>query len=134
MSPKPIFSNSLKSNPRSYSSSVENSVCPYIGLKSFENNGNDQNFFFGRDTLTHQLLNHLHEHNFLALVGALGTGKSSLLQAGLLHHLEASGQWDVKVMQPSKHPLKSLAMAFVESHLSPLQKAEKIAEIQFCLE
>ncbi|MDJ0843276.1 nSTAND1 domain-containing NTPase [Crocosphaera sp.] len=134
MSPKPIFSNSLKSDTRPYSPSVENSVCPYIGLKSFENNGNDQNFFFGRDTLTHQLLNHLHERNFLALVGALGTGKSSLLRAGLLHHLEASEQWDVKLMQPSQHPLKTLAMAFVDNHLSTLQKAEKIVDIQFCLE
>ncbi|MDJ0728850.1 MAG: pentapeptide repeat-containing protein [Crocosphaera sp.] len=134
MSPKPIFSNIINSDPLSDSSSVENAFCPYVGLKSFENNGSDSHFFFGRDTLTHQLLNHLQKHNFLALVGALGNGKSSLLQAGLLHHLSSSQEWEIKLMQPGQHPLKTLAMTFADNSLPPLQKAEQVAEIQIGLE
>ncbi|MGK7956483.1 MAG: pentapeptide repeat-containing protein [Crocosphaera sp.] len=134
MSPKPIFSNIISSDSSSYSSPVENASYPYVGLKSFENNPTDSQFFFGRETLIQQLLNNLEKHHFLALVGGLGNGKSSLLQAGLLYHLSSSQTWETKLIQPSQHPLQSLAMALADNSLPILQKAEQIAEIQMALE
>src|SRR5213078_2853055 len=57
-------------------------VCPFKGLAPFEEA--DAEFFFGRERLVDELAGRLHETPFLALVGASGSGKSSLLRAGLL--------------------------------------------------
>ncbi|ACB52361.1 hypothetical protein cce_3013 [Crocosphaera subtropica ATCC 51142] len=132
MSSKPTLSSILNSSPRSYSSPADNSSCPYVGLKSFENS--DRHYFFGRETLSQQLFNNLQAHNFLALVGPLGVGKSSLVQAGVLPYFSSSQEWEIKVIKPREHPLKSLAMTFLDSHLPTLQKAQQMADFQLCLE
>jgi WD40 repeat protein/DNA-binding SARP family transcriptional activator/energy-coupling factor transporter ATP-binding protein EcfA2 len=57
-------------------------VCPYKGLAPFEEN--DAEFFFGRERLVEELLARIDESSLLALIGPSGSGKSSLLRAGLL--------------------------------------------------
>jgi WD40 repeat protein/DNA-binding SARP family transcriptional activator len=57
-------------------------VCPFKGLAPFE--PDDAEFFFGRERLVDELVSRLQETPLLALVGASGSGKSSLLRAGLL--------------------------------------------------
>jgi WD40 repeat protein/DNA-binding SARP family transcriptional activator len=57
-------------------------VCPFKGLATFE--AGDAEFFFGRERLVDELVARIRDAPLLALVGTSGSGKSSLLQAGLL--------------------------------------------------
>ncbi|QNP75847.1 hypothetical protein IAG44_19050 [Streptomyces roseirectus] len=63
---------------------------PYQGLARFESA--DRALFFGRDRLADEALRMVREHRFVVLVGASGSGKSSLLRAGLLPRLERFAQ------------------------------------------
>ncbi|MBR8840657.1 MAG: caspase family protein [Stigonema ocellatum SAG 48.90 = DSM 106950] len=83
---------------------------PYRGLESF--NEEDKEFFFGRQRVIEKLHEHLstREKPRLTVVqGASGTGKSSLVKAGLLPRLR-SKQWQIiGPMRPGKSPFKALA-------------------------
>jgi WD40 repeat protein/DNA-binding SARP family transcriptional activator len=61
---------------------VVRDVCPFKGLAPFE--VADEEFFFGRERLVDELVGRLQDAPLLAIVGASGSGKSSLLRAGLL--------------------------------------------------
>ena len=93
-------------------------VCPYKGLSYFDFNDEDPKYFYGRTQLTDQLLEKVRQRNFLAVLGASGSGKSSVVRAGLLHQLKlgqrlsGSDQWVIKIFRPTEHPLDSLALAF----------------------
>jgi energy-coupling factor transporter ATP-binding protein EcfA2 len=61
------------------------------------------------------LVRRVKEHNFVAVVGPSGSGKSSLVFAGLLPALRGQGRttmWDVVTLRPGKSPLRALAEAF----------------------
>ena len=95
---------------------IAGGVCPYKGLEFFDWNDDDPQYFFGREGLTDQLLDQVRETNFIALVGASGSGKSSVLRAGLLYQLglgrlPGSSQWQILVMRPEDRPLDNLAAA-----------------------
>lgn len=64
----------------------EDAAPPYRGLARFE--PADQGLFFGRDRLTEDLLQLVCGHRFAAVFGASGSGKSSLLRAGLIPRLQ----------------------------------------------
>lgn len=71
-------------------------LCPYMGLKAFGEE--DTQFFFGRESLTPRLINQLNQQAFLAVVGASGSGKSSLLHAGAIAQLrQGSSYREVKL-------------------------------------
>ena len=57
---------------------MEDTMNPYVGLRPFETD--EDLLFFGRDKQTLELLQRLHNHPFLAVVGGSGSGKSSLIQ------------------------------------------------------
>ncbi len=102
----------------------DSSICPYKGLEFFDCNDEDPKYFFGRDKLTRELLDSVRTSNFLALVGASGNGKSSVLRAGLLHQLKlgkrigGSEQWRIRITRPENKPMQNLALAFVDEGLS----------------
>ncbi|HZF09751.1 MAG TPA: hypothetical protein VFE33_13255 [Thermoanaerobaculia bacterium] len=88
---------------------------PFPGLRSFET---EESFlFFGRETHTEELLRRLSEHRFLAIVGTSGSGKSSLVRAGLLPALHrgylagATSRWRFALLRPGTAPLDALAAA-----------------------
>jgi len=99
-------------------------LCPYKGLNYFEEA--DADLFVGRETLTNKLVERLlslasrsspHQERFLAVVGASGSGKSSLVRAGLIPALRwntASADWQVHILTPTAHPLESLAASFTQ--------------------
>ncbi|MBD2194479.1 eIF2A-related protein [Calothrix parietina] len=99
--------------------------CPYKGLAAFEFNESDPKYFYGRTALTDSLLENIRQGNFLAVVGASGSGKSSVVKAGLLHQLKlgkrlgGSDQWVIKIFRPGEHPLKSLARVFLDNIIPP---------------
>jgi WD40 repeat protein len=96
-------------------------ACPYRGLEIFD--VKHAPFFFGREALTEWLLNELKprfgqtENRFLAVLGASGSGKSSLARAGLVAALkrgalQGSAEWPVFILKPGKNPIESLALKF----------------------
>jgi WD40 repeat protein len=85
---------------------------PYKGLEVFQ--PEDAEWFFGRDHLVAELAVRLSETGFLAVIGPSGSGKSSVLRAGLLPavwrgELPGEGAWTTIVMTPGTHPLDELA-------------------------
>ncbi|MEM0516901.1 nSTAND1 domain-containing NTPase [Aequorivita flava] len=91
----------------------DKSFNPYVGLRPFTEEENL--LFFGRDEQTLELLQRLHSNRFVAVVGSSGSGKSSLIRAGLIPALkggflvENSSQWLVAVMKPGQNPMYNLA-------------------------
>ena len=92
--------------------------CPYPGLASFR--AQDATRFFGREQLTAVLLTRLAEQltspGPLMVLGPSGSGKSSLLRAGLLPAIaegmmpiRESGSWPLDLMTPGRRPLLELA-------------------------
>jgi len=94
---------------------------PYPGLRSFE--PSESFLFFGRQFQTNELLRRLSVGRMLAVVGTSGSGKSSLVRAGLLPalyrgHLAGAGSaWRIAVMRPGGKPLDRLADALVAAEL-----------------
>lgn len=103
---------------------------PYKGLDIFDTQ--DADLFFGREKLTAQLAGRLQEgEQLLFVVGASGSGKSSLVRAGLVPALTRgkpvmdgssppgiSPTWLVHVIQPTSQPLESLASALCQDEPS----------------
>jgi WD40 repeat protein/DNA-binding SARP family transcriptional activator len=77
-------------------------VCPFKGLAPFE--AADAAFFFGRERLVDELVARLGDASLLAVVGPSGSGKSSLLRAGLLPALECESL----LVRPSERPAAEL--------------------------
>jgi WD40 repeat protein len=72
--------------------------CPYRGLMAFQ--PEDGDLFFGREEVVASILERIPESRFMALVGASGSGKSSLVRAGLVRAWPGS----VVVMTPGSNP------------------------------
>ena len=104
---------------------------PYRGLSYFD--VQHANRFFGREALTDSLLSRFRGTTskdgpirFLAIVGASGSGKSSLARAGLLAKLQegaviGSHKWPQVILRPENRPLKSLARKLVEKLETQIQ-------------
>src|SRR6516162_8394502 len=93
-------------------------VCPYRGLDAFREE--DSAFFFGRGSADDpnspigQLVRKVREHSFVMVVGRSGSGKSSLVFAGLVPALRREQQhfWAVLSFRPGTAPLTAIAEAF----------------------
>lgn len=89
--------------------------CPYVGLRPFTSA--DAPLFYGRERAVRAVLASLRaEPGFLALLGPSGSGKSSLIQAGVLPalargELAGSDRWDVVTVMPGTDPFAQLAEA-----------------------
>ncbi|PHM11743.1 nSTAND1 domain-containing NTPase [Nostoc sp. 'Peltigera malacea cyanobiont' DB3992] len=84
---------------------------PYRGLYAFESE--QAEYFCGRDTAVRTLISRLVDSKFLAVIGYSGSGKSSLVKAGLLPQLKrdrlpGSSQWEIASFTPGEHPLGKL--------------------------
>ena len=91
---------------------------PYPGLRPFA--AEDAPLFFGREAQVSALLRQLEDHRFVAVVGSSGSGKSSLVRAGLLPavregFLLGTTDWLVLFMRPGQYPYQGLARALDEA-------------------
>jgi DNA-binding SARP family transcriptional activator/WD40 repeat protein len=86
-------------------------TCPYRGLRPFE--PQDADFYFGRGVVAAEAVRRLEECPFLVVVGASGSGKSSLVRAGLLPALADAGHRPT-VLAPGADPAAALASAIAE--------------------
>ncbi|GLX48804.1 hypothetical protein Shyhy01_17540 [Streptomyces hygroscopicus subsp. hygroscopicus] len=89
---------------------------PYRGLARFE--PGDASLFFGRDQLTGRLLELVSSRRFTAVFGPSGSGKSSLLRAGLIPRLRTGAVAGarpaaLRVLTPGPHPLRTHAQHLV---------------------
>jgi energy-coupling factor transporter ATP-binding protein EcfA2 len=107
--------------------STETSTCPYKGLSYFDCNDADYEYFYGREALTKQLLQKVEVGSFLAIIGASGSGKSSVLRAGLLQKLKHQGNCEIHILVPGEHPLQNLARAFVDAQSDRLNRSDQLA-------
>ncbi len=90
---------------------------PYLGLRKFEVDDKDK--FFGRDRWIIELTNYLEKENVLLLLGASGSGKSSLIQAGLIPKLKdnwGSSQLVNLTFVPDKNPFKSFCYCLAHKY------------------
>ncbi len=103
---------------------------PYKGLEKFEEGDKDK--FFGRDRWIIELTNHLIEKNILLLLGASGSGKSSLVQAGLIPKLKDNFGANKLVnltFVPDVNPFESFYISLASKYgQSDAKLAQKVEE------
>ena len=94
---------------------------PFPGLRPFETD--EYGLFFGREGQSDALIERLQRSHFLAVVGTSGSGKSSIVRAGLLPALRggmmagAGSGWRIAIMRPGNDPIGNLAGALVEKEV-----------------
>ncbi|BBD70543.1 diguanylate cyclase [Nostoc commune NIES-4072] len=84
--------------------------CPYRGLEAFDKQ--HAQFFFGRKKVVENILQKLAQAQFVPIIGASGSGKSSVVRAGLIPQLENNGWRVLEPIKPGIEPLAKLRAAF----------------------
>jgi len=87
-------------------------ACPYRGLVPF--GSEDVDLFFGREEVVDAVLARLADGGFMAVVGASGSGKSSLVRAGVVPAFARDRDGAVVVMTPGSTPTAALAQALAD--------------------
>jgi len=105
--------------------------CPYKGLDVFD--VEDAELFFGRERVVEDLLSRVKGSRAVFITGPSGSGKSSLVRAGLIHALKKgtidtldSEGWLYETLKPGRDPLEALALVF--SRLKSLELARDFRE------
>jgi uncharacterized delta-60 repeat protein len=91
---------------------------PYRGLLAFREQ--DADFFFGREAVSVDLWERVRRSPLVSVLGPSGSGKSSLVFAGVLPEVRANVEWAVVSMRPGGDPFRELAFA-----LLPLLEADR---------
>src|SRR5580700_5692432 len=110
---------------------------PFPGLRCFLSE--EDYLFFGRHEQTEDLLRRLRGNRLVAVVGASGSGKSSLVRAGLLPAVlgggmaQAGSAWEIAVMRPGGSPLAHLARALCEAGLYDADAEDALCHLQATL-
>jgi energy-coupling factor transporter ATP-binding protein EcfA2 len=110
--------------------SARAAICPYRGLRPFREE--DEPFFFGRAAFTETLATTLARQSFVAVVGASGSGKSSVVRAGLIPRLrrdEGGRIWEAVSFVPTDRPLASLAASLLPLLEPDLTEIDRLAEV-----
>lgn len=112
---------------------VARTLCPYKGLFAFWEQ--DADVFFGRESLIQLLTEKLDQNHIVQVSGPSGSGKSSLVAAGLTPALKCSDSWQVLYCRPGNDPFASLASALIallkpsEDELSRAAQLPKLREV-----
>ncbi|MEM8643113.1 MAG: ATP-binding protein, partial [Cyanobacteria bacterium P01_G01_bin.54] len=115
------------------------STSPYKGLRSFEPEDKDR--FFGRDQFLANLVNELEQTNLVLLLGASGSGKSSVVRAGLMPWL--SQKWGTRLVNltltPDQDPFESLYGSLLsrfkqsEAQVARIGQVDTLSQVVKCL-
>ena len=103
--------------------------CPYKGLAAFQKEDKDN--FFGRQKFTKELLAVVEEKSLVALLGNSGSGKSSVVFAGLVPEIEEK-DWLVTSFKPRKDPFYQVAASVVHSLEDGLTELDALKQIEKC--
>lgn len=109
---------------------------PFPGLRPFE--ANESHLFFGRERHIDEILRKLDIYRFVSVVGNSGSGKSSLIKAGLLPHIHKTRPgWKVCTFRPGIDPILSLeealsgeALIDVASNITETLNKSKLGLVQ----
>ena len=106
--------------------------CPYKGLARFE--ASDAVYFFGREQLAAELVARVVGASVLAVVGPSGSGKSSLVRAGLLPALRdglvpGADRWAQVIMTPGPHPGRELVRRLAGRETDAVDAASLIGAV-----
>ena len=110
--------------------SLDLGICPYMGLEAF--NEDSAEYFYGREALVQKLLNQVNHESSIAVVGASGSGKSSVVRAGLMAQLRqgkqipGSDRWWMGCFRPGSQPIKALASLLSDGGSRETRAKEKL--------
>src|SRR5262249_15717118 len=104
-------------------------VCPYRGLAFFREE--DVPFFFGRDAAITTVAGMVARSQFVAVVGASGSSKSSVVRAGLIPRLrkDQCEPWEIVTLVPNDRPLYSLAAALTPLLEQEMSETDRLIEV-----
>ncbi len=107
--------------------SIVAGVNPYKGLRPFDES--DADVYFGRDGVVDEVAGLVGQHRLVTVVGPSGSGKSSLVKAGLVPLLRSSGATVVSML-PGQKPTVALRDALVSVSPSPLRGRDGLANLR----
>ena len=114
---------------------LDDSLCPYRGLNAFQEA--DRDIFFGRQRLLEILVKKITANQVLFVVGPSGSGKSSLVLAGLVPELKkgiipGAEKWQyIPAFVPSSDPLRGLAWALAKAYAQPREwVSQQVAQLK----
>jgi len=105
---------------------VISEICPYKGLSAFTKE--DAPFFFGRTEFTKTLVQASQTRPFIAVIGNSGSGKSSVVFAGLIPELEQENFWEFIIFRPTDNPFFQLANALLCLLEPEMDKLERLTK------
>jgi len=101
---------------------------PFPGLRPF--NAEESHLFFGRERHLNEIVRKLNKYRFVSIVGTSGSGKSSLVRAGLLPRLQKSDtDWQIAIMRPGENPIHELYDAISQHRGNPIGKEKEETEV-----
>jgi WD40 repeat protein len=103
-------------------------VCPYRGLFAFREE--DAPFFYGREAFTQILVDAVQKQPLVAVIGSSGSGKSSVVFAGLIPRLRQEGKWRIVSFRPGDRPLHALAAALISQLEPPMSRTDRLREVR----
>ncbi|MBU8892312.1 MAG: hypothetical protein KOO66_06005 [Bacteroidales bacterium] len=103
---------------------------PFPGLRPFK--VEESHLFFGREGQSEEILKKLSENQFVAVIGASGSGKSSLIYCGVVPALyggfigESKAKWNIIASRPGNSPIENLASAILNNTESTEEKEDSV--------
>lgn len=99
---------------------------PFPGLRPFSSE--ESHLFFGRERHLDEILRKLDLYHFVSIVGTSGSGKSSIIRAGLLPRMAREDEgWQIRIIRPGEDPLKALSVAI--EHFTGSETARENLEV-----
>ena len=102
-------------------------ICPYRGLSAFQEE--DAKFFFGRENLSNKLFDIVQHVPVVSIIGPSGSGKSSLIFAGLIPFLRQQERWLIISIRPGLNPFHELAYS-IENLLFSFENIKEFNDIR----
>jgi len=99
---------------------------PYQGLSAFGEE--DAAFFFGRETFVNELVQTTRKQPLVGVVGPSGSGKSSIVFAGLIPQLRSEGNWLIESFRPGNQPFYQLTCALVRQLQPELDETSQLTQ------
>ena len=121
-----FYREEISSLPAEDATATDDLPCPYRGLFHF--GPDDAEFFFGRDVFVTALATAVERWSFVPVLGASGSGKSSVVLAGLVPRLQRVGHWQFTHFRPGEDPFYALALALVPLYAPGLDATEQLSQ------
>ena len=116
--------------PESNTNNINSIFNPFPGLRPFK--VEESHLFFGRRGQSEEILKKLAEERFVAVIGASGSGKSSLIYCGLVPTLyggfigESKSKWNIIATRPGNSPIENMASAILEKTVNKNEKDDEL--------